>query len=220
MSGVTAPVQSGVFGLSHVDLPVADLERAARFYARALGFPARQAGPGFVDLDASATAIRLVEAPGAERRGAIRVQVAQVEPVYEALVGAGGRALYPPARTAANELAASVQDADGNAITVWRPLSEDEYGYLPSLPVTAAWAPEAEALLKSLLLAVPALFRPLARRRVVQVAEERARGVIEPADVVRAYILASAKITRYRLREPLRRHGYDPEAFRAEFEAD
>jgi hypothetical protein len=68
---------------------------------------------------------------------------------------------------------------------------------------------------------VPALFRPLARRKIVRLAEElSARGVISQYDVIRAYIMASAKITRYRLHEPLKRHGYDPDQFRAEFEAE
>jgi hypothetical protein len=44
--------------------------------------------------------------------------------------------------------------------------------------------------------------------------------VVTQTDVVRAYILASAKVTRHRVREPLRRHGFDPEAFREDFEAE
>lgn len=216
-----ALIQNGVFGVSHLDLPVRDLARATRFYAQALGFPVRQSGTGYVDLDASSLAIRLVETATPERRGALRVQVARVEPVLEALVAAGGRKLYDPVRSPEHELWAAVQDPDGNTVTVWRPLSEDEYGYLPSLPVEAEWAPESEALLKSLLLAVPALFRGLARRKVVRVAEElRGAGVVTPADVVRAYILASPKVTRHRVREPLLRHGFDLEAFRAEFDAE
>ncbi len=221
MAGASPPAPEGVFGVSHVDVPVASLDAAVRFYGRALGFPVRQAGPGWADLDASSAAIRLVEAPGAERRAALRVQVAEVEPVFRALLEAGARRLYDPSRTDANELLASAHDPDGNTLIVWRPLSEDELGYLPALPTAAAWRPEAEALLKSLLLAVPALFRGLARRKVVRLAEARAPGkAIGTDDVVRAYVLASARITRHRLREPLLRHGFDPEAFRAEFEEE
>jgi catechol 2,3-dioxygenase-like lactoylglutathione lyase family enzyme len=221
VSAATRPFPHAVFGLSHVDVPVVALEASVRFYADGLGLAERQRGPGWVDLDASSAAIRLVAAASAERRAALRVQVAEVEPVFRALLAAGGRSLCEPARTDAHELVASVQDPDGNAVTVWRPLSEDEYGYLPALPTETEWAPEAERLLKSLLLAVPALFRGLARRKVVRLAEELFAGrIISPPDVVRAYVLASAKVTRYRLREPLRKHGYDPEAFRAEFDAE
>lgn len=217
----TELIQNGVFGISHLEVPVRDLERASRFYGEALGFPEARSGAGFVDLDASSAAIRLVETATMERRAALRVQVAQVEPVLHALLEAGARKLYDPVRSPDQVLWAAVQDPDGNTITVWRPLSEDELGYLPSLPIAAEWAPESEALLKSLLLAVPALFRGLARNRVVRVAEElRPQGVVTQTDVVRAYILASAKVTRHRVREPLRRHGFDPEAFRADFEAD
>jgi catechol 2,3-dioxygenase-like lactoylglutathione lyase family enzyme len=210
-----------VYGVSHLDVPVRDLARAARFYGEALGFRVRQSGDGFVDVDATTAALRLVETTSGERRAAIRIQVGGVEAVFAGLLAAGARRLYEPQRGPAQELWAAVQDFDGNTLTVWRPLSEDEYGYLPSLPVDGAWAPEAEALLKSLLLAVPALFRGLARRKVVKLAEElRTSGPVTPIDVVRAYILSSARITRYRLKAPLVRHGYDPEAFRAEFEAD
>ena len=85
-----ALLQNGVFGVSHLDVPVRDLGRAARFYAEGLGFPVRQSGVGYVDLDASSAAIRLVETATSERRAALRVQVAQVEPVLDALVAAGG----------------------------------------------------------------------------------------------------------------------------------
>jgi catechol 2,3-dioxygenase-like lactoylglutathione lyase family enzyme len=221
VSAATRPFPHAVFGLSHVDVPVARLDASVRFYADGLGLAERQRGPGWADLDASSASIRLVETASPERRAALRVQVAEVEPVFRALLAAGGRGLCEPARTDGHELAASAQDPDGNVVTVWRPLSEDEYGYLPALPTQTEWTPEAERLLQSLLLAVPALFRGLARRKVVRLAEELCSGrVIAPADVVRAYVLASAKVTRHRLREPLRRHGYDPEAFRAEFEAD
>jgi hypothetical protein len=77
-------------------------------------------------------------------------------------------------------------------------------------------------LLKSLLLHVPTLFRALARRKVTRVVEELAsetsRRTVTSELVVRGYILASAKVTRYRLHAPLRAHGFDPDRFRADFE--
>jgi len=213
--------QNGVFGISHVDIPVTNLERAAQFYLAGLGFVTRQCGVGWVDLDASAVLVRLIEAPSADRRTSLRVQVASLEPVYQALLSAGGRKLYEPTRTDDQELIASARDLDGNTITVWRPLSEDEYGFLPNLPVETEWSPQAQVLLKSLLLAVPALFRPLARRKVVRLAEELCpHAVIAERDVVRAYIMASAKITRYRLRDPLMRHGFHPNDYQLEFESE
>lgn len=209
-----------VFGLSHVDVPVNDLARAERFYTQALGFQRKASGEGWVDLDASTLCIRLLHAPGGDRRAALRVHVSRVETTVAALVKAGATELYAPVRTAAHEVEGVLADPEGNRLYVWRPLSEDEYGYLPELPIETQWSEEAQALLKSILLSVPALFRSLARRKVVKMAEELyPQKVIAPIDVVRALILASAKVTRSRLVKPLQQHGYDPNDFRAEFEA-
>jgi predicted enzyme related to lactoylglutathione lyase len=220
MSNVT---RVGIFGVSHIQVPVLELERASRFYEEGLGFARRESGEGWTDFDASATLIRLsqVTSGSGDYHVALRIQVAEVEPVYRALLAAGGRALCDPMRTAEHEELAALGDGEGNTISLWRPLSEDEYGFLPELPTETSWDPEAEALLKSLLLAVPTLFRSLARRKVVRLAEQLyPRQVIGRLEVVRAYILASARITRHRLRDPLRRHGFLPEDFQAEFEAE
>lgn len=210
-----------VFGLSHIDVPVVKLERAARFYADGLGFARRGEGEGWIDLDAGSVVVRLIETASKERRASLRIQVAGVDATYRALLASGGRSGYAVTRTPTQEELASVHDPDGNVIIVWRPLSEDEYDHVPELPTATEWAPEGEALLKSLLMAVPALFRGLARRKVVRLAEELyPRHRIGRREVVRAYILSSARITRYRLRDPLLRHGFDPNEFQADFDAD
>jgi len=215
------PDHSGVFGVSHLDVPVADLERAAHFYFAALGFAKRRSGAGWIDLDASSISIRLLAVSSGERRATLRVQVAAPDVALRAVVVAGGRQLYEPMRTPDHELVATAHDLDSNTITLWRALSEDEYDHVPELPTALEWTPDAITLMKSLLLAVPAIFRGLARRKVVRVVEELvAGGRISEHDVVRGYILASAKVTRSRLRAPLTRHGFDPDAFRAEFEAE
>lgn len=210
-----------VFGVSHIDVPVADLERSAQFFAAAFGFSRRQVGIGWLDLDASSLAIRLVETAGGMRHATLRVQVADPANVLRGVIEAGGTRMHDAMRTPDHELVATARDLDGNALVLWRVLTEDEYDHAPELPTVREWSPEAVTLLKSLLLAVPAIFRSLARRKVVRVVEElEAGGRIREIDVVRGYILASAKVTRGRLRTPLVRHGFDPEQFRAEFEAE
>lgn len=217
---MSAPTTGSIFGLSHVDVPVTDLQRAARFYELTFGFSRKQAGAGWIDLDAHSIAIRLVEV-ASERRATLRVLVADPARVVRAVEQAGGQVLYATHRTGDQELVASAHDPDGNAIHLWRALTEDEYEQPPELPVEIEWSPESVTLLKSLLLAVPALFRGLARRKVVRTVEEAVgRGRVGELDVVRGYIASSAKITRGRLRAPLARHGYDPDAFQAEFDAD
>ncbi|MBZ4420563.1 DUF2621 family protein [Myxococcus sp. RHSTA-1-4] len=209
------------FGISHVDLPVRDLPSARVLYAQVLGFRVKQEGQGFVDLEGGGVLLRLVESQRPESRATLRLQVADVEAAVRVLVNAGARLVYEAVRTPELTLAATLVDPDGHSLVVWRELSEDEYGFLPELPKALTWRPEAEALLKSLLAEVPALFRAMARPKVVRNAEHLARDtrVVTCEHVVRAYILSNAKLTRNRVREPLRKHGYDPDAYREEFEA-
>lgn len=75
--------------------------------------------------------------------------------------------------------------------------------------------------MKSLLTAVPALFRGLARRKVVREAEALAQGrAVGREEVIRGYIRATARVTRDRTRKPLQERGIDPEAYRLDYEAD
>jgi catechol 2,3-dioxygenase-like lactoylglutathione lyase family enzyme len=206
-------------GVSHVDLAVSNLARAKRLYSDGLGFPVLREGEGYCDLDAHSLHLRLLESRTIEYRSAIRLQVVNVADAWSKLVELGARALYEPVRTDQLELAGSVADPDGHCLTVWRAMSEDEYGFLPALPKEQSWLPEAEQLLKSLLTRVPSLFRGLARRKVAREAEELAAGRdVSREDVIRAYIRSNAKITRSRVRAPLVEHGVDLEQYRADFD--
>ncbi len=208
------------FGVSHVDLPVRDLARAKRLYSGVLGFVVRAEGEGWADLDTGTGALRLVETRRSASRVAIRVQTPTVEAAIEYLSHHGTTIAYPAARTPDQQLVGAVQDPDGNTIYLWRPLTEDEYGFDPDLPTELTWEPDAEALLKSLLKSVPVLFRILARRRVVAVAEELAgpRKLVTREEVIRGMILASPKITRERNRRPLIEHGIDVDRYAADWE--
>lgn len=206
-------------GVSHVDVSVTDLPRARRFYTEGFGFTVKREGPGFCDVDTNTVLLRLIETRTVEHRAALRLQVVDVEKAFAALQALGARTLYEPLRTPQLELVGSVADRDGHTLSVWRPLSEDEYGFLPSLPTEQSWKAEAETLLQSLLVGVPSLFRGLARRKVVREAEELAEGRdVGREDVIRAYIRANSKITRYRLKKPLLENGIDPAAYPVEFE--
>lgn len=209
------------FGLSHVDVPVRDLSRARALYVSVLGFTVSKEGEGFVDLDAATARVRLVENPAGERPASLRVESSNVEEGVRALARAGATVLYEPARTDQLTVEGTVRDQDDNTIIVWRSLGEDEYGFVPELPKEQGWAPEAEQLVKSMLLAVPALFRGLARRKVVKEAERRAGpdGHIDRDLAIRAFISAQSPPNRKRLHEPLRAHGIDPAAYQDEFDS-
>ena len=92
---------------------------------------------------------------------------------------------------------------------------------MPELPKQGEWTPEAEALLKRLLAHVPALFRMLARRKTTRVIEQMAveeNSAVTRELVIKGYITSSAKITRFRMVEPLRAEGINPDDYRAEFD--
>jgi catechol 2,3-dioxygenase-like lactoylglutathione lyase family enzyme len=213
--------QATFYGISHVVVPVADLARARRFYA-ALGFETPAEGKGYVDLDGGTLKLRLVEARPPQGSVTIRVQSPTVEAALDLLVNGGARLLHAAKRTPDQQVVGAVSDPDGNTLQIWRELSEDEYDFVPALPKQLAWRPEAEDLLKSLLKSVPALFRMLARHKVVAMSEHLASAtrVVTREEVIRGFILASPKVTRGRNRKPLIDHGVDVERYRDDWDAN
>ena len=213
---------SPFLGLSHVDIPVTNLDRALSIYRDATGFQESHRGDGWVVVDGAASSIRLLATSKPKHRSTIRLQAMDVGAAMEALVEAGATALYDPMRTPDQELVAAVRDPDEHTIYIWRALSEDEYDFVPELPKEMTWDPEAEAFLKSLLKAVPALFRALARRKVTREVERLASATrcVTREEVIRGYILSSPKITRGRNRQPLIDHGVDVDKYQADWDAD
>lgn len=216
-------IEVNVYGVSHIDIPVNSLQRSLRIYRDLLGFAEKSAGEGRVDLDAGGTIVlRLLEVSRAEHRVALRVHAATVESVHAALLQLGCAQVHEVLRSPEQELMGCLRDPDGHTLYVWRPLTEDEYDFVPALPKQMTWAPEAEVLLKSLLKSVPALFRALARWKVVRVAEELAAptNLVTREEVIRGFILASPRVTRGRNRGPLIDHGVSVDRYQADWEAD
>jgi catechol 2,3-dioxygenase-like lactoylglutathione lyase family enzyme len=209
------------FGVSHLVVPVTDVERAARLWRDVMGFAESRRGEDYVDIDSGNVAIRLIRVPAVEARLSLRVSVLKVPEAYQALLDGGATSRYEPMRTPELEEMACVNDADGHGIVLWRALTEDEWGFVPELPKQGEWYPDAEALLQRLLSYVPALFRMLARRKTTRVIEQLAREAQSPVTrelVIKGYITASAKITRSRLIEPLRAEGINPDDYREDFD--
>lgn len=209
------------FGISHLIVPVTALDASAALWGDVMGFTAVQRGEGFVDMDTGSATLRLLQVQKVESCVSLRLQVSDVTAAYGALLAAGAASRYAPMKTPQLEEMACVSDADGHAIVLWRALSEDEWGFVPELPKQGEWLPDAEDLLKRLLAHVPALFRMLARRKTTRVIEQLAAEAHSPVTqewVIKGYITASAKITRFRLVEPLRAEGINPDDYRAEFE--
>ena len=209
------------FGVSHLVVPVTDLERAAGLWRDVMGFAVARRGEGYLDIESGNVAIRLLLVPAVESRVSLRLSVGDVPKAYQALLAGGGASRYEPMRTPELEEMACVSDPDGHAIVLWRALTEDEWGFVPELPKQGEWYPDAEELLQRLLAHVPALFRMLARRkttRVIEMLAQEARSPVTRELVIQGYITASAKVTRYRLVEPLRAEGINPDDYREEFD--
>lgn len=209
------------FGVSHLVVPVTDVERAARLWRDVMGFAEARRGEGYLDIDTGNVAIRLMQVAAVESRISIRLSVLKVDEAYQALLAGGAASRYEPMRTPELEEIACVSDPDGHAIVLWRALTEDEWGFVPDLPKQGEWTPDAEALLQRLLSHVPALFRMLARRKTTRVIEQLAREAQSPVTrelVIKGYITSSAKVTRYRLVEPLRAEGINPDDYREDFD--
>ncbi|GAB2459402.1 hypothetical protein GCM10027082_07740 [Comamonas humi] len=209
------------FGISHLVLPTTNLERAALLWRDVIGFAEARRGDGYVDMDSGSIVLRLAQVAAVESPVSLRLQVSDVDRAYATLLAAGAASRYAPMRTPELEAMACVTDPDGHAIVLWRPLTEDEWGFVPELPKQGEWTAEAEDLLQRLLAHVPALFRMLARRKTTRVIEQladEARSAVTRELVIKGYITASAKVTRYRLVEPLRAEGIDPARYQAEFD--
>ncbi len=210
------------YGVTHVDVPVTDIARSEAFWGKLIGLKEVKRGEGFLDLDSGSVILRLVQVKNVSRPVTLRVHVGNVEVAFDTLVKSGGRAIYEAQRTPAMELEAHVADPDDNTVIVWRDLSEDEYGFVPELPKQGVWQPGSEKLLNELLSYVPALFRSMARHKVTKVIEEVAgwdKSPVTHEHVIRGYILASAKIKRNRLIEPLKKCGINPDDYKEEFDA-
>lgn len=208
-------------GISHIDLQAVNLEQTRRFWTDVIGFSIKSQGDGFVEIDSGNVAIRLIEVPAIEQTATIRITVADVTNTYQQLINAGATSRYEPMKTPDLEKIACVTDNNGHSIILWRALSEDEWDFVPELPKTGEWYPDAEELVVNLLSHVPAFFRMLARRKVTRVVEELAKEDNSPVTrehVIKGYITSSAKVTRSRLIAPLQAEGIDPEDYQAEFD--
>jgi hypothetical protein len=186
-----------------------------------IGFAESRRGEEYADMDSGNVSIRLIKVPTVESNISLRLSVPDVAAAYQNLLAGGADSRYAPMHTPDLEDMACVTDPDGHSIVLWRPLTEDEWNFVPELPKQGEWCPEAEDLLQRLLGHVPALFRMLARRKVTRVVEELAREDNSPVTreyVIKGYITSSAKVTRSRVIEPLRAEGINPDDYRKEFD--
>lgn len=208
------------FGVSHMVVPVTDLDRSVRIWRDVIGFAESRRGEEYVDLDSGNVSIRLIKVPSVESHISLRLSVHDVDAAYKLLLSGGTSPRYAPMHTPDLEDMACVTDPDGHSIVLWRPLTEDEWNFVPELPKQGEWYPDAEELMQRLLGHVPALFRMLARRKVTRVVEELAKednSAVTREHVIRGYILSSAKVTRSRLIAPLRAEGINPDDYPEEF---
>jgi len=209
------------YGISHIDLPVSNIERASKFWCDVIGLTEIKRGEGFIDLDSGNMAIRLIQVSEVKNPVSLRIPVHNLQTAYELILKANTKSAYEPMRTDNLEEIACVTDEDGHSIILWRLLTEDEWDFVPQLPKEGEWYPDAEELLKRLLSYVPAMFRGLARRKVTKVVEMLAKedhSAVTREHAIKGYITSSAKVTRGRLIEPLKKEGINPDDYKEEFD--
>lgn len=208
-------------GISHIDIQVISLSKGRQLWSEVIGLMVSNEGAGYIELDSGNVAIRLIEVPGIEQTSTIRLSVPSVNQAYQKLLNHGAIGKYEPMHTPDLQKIACVIDDNGHSIIVWRSLSEDEWDFVPELPKTGEWYPDAEQLVINLLSHVPAFFRMLARRKVTRVVEELAnedQSAVTREHVIKGYITSSAKVTRSRLIDPLKAEGINPDDYKAEFD--
>ena len=208
-------------GISHIDVQVTSLSDSKKIWSDIIGLAISTQQEGFVIIDSGNVAIRLIEVAKIEHTTTIRLTVASVTQAYQHLIKSGLLSRYEPMHTPDLHKIACVTDRDGNSIIVWRPLTEDEWEFTPELPKSGEWYPDAEDLLVRLLKHVPSFFRMLVRRKVTRVVEQLAReddSAVTTEHVIKGFITSSAKVTRYRLIEPLKSEGINPDHYQAEFD--
>lgn len=209
------------FGISHFDLQVTDLNKAKNLWADGIKLNISKEGEGFIELDSGNVLIRLIEVPYIEHTSTIRLNAASVSEAHKHLINIGAEDRYEAMNTPDLERIACVADSDGNSIIIWRALTEDEWDFVPELPKTGEWYPDAEQLVVNLLSHVPAFFRMLARRKVTRVVEQLAKddnSAVTREHVIKGYITSSAKVTRERLIAPLKAEGINPDDYKTEFD--
>ena len=208
-------------GISHIDLQTHNLDQARQLWAETVGLNTTREGEGYIELDSGNVIIRLIEVPEINQVSTIRLSVPKVTDAYDHLIENGATSRYEPMETPDLEKMACVTDQDGNIIILWRSLTEDEWDFIPDLPKTGEWYPDAEDLLVRLLSHVPAFFRMLARRKVTRVVEQLAKeenSAVNREHVIKGYITSSAKVTRSRLIKPLLEEGINPDDYKEEFD--
>lgn len=118
------------FGISHLIVPTADLERAAQLWRDVIGAEVHR-GDGFVDIDTGSATLRLAQVSRVESSLSLRLQVRQVQTTYDSLLAAGCSTRYAPMKTPELEGNGLRQRWRQASIVLWRPLSEDEWGFVP-----------------------------------------------------------------------------------------
>ncbi|QGJ69352.1 Hypothetical protein PBC10988_10260 [Planctomycetales bacterium 10988] len=206
------------YGVSHFVLEVSDLGRAKAYYCDVLEMEIKEESKDQLILDAGTTDLYIIEKEDPQPRSGICFQVGEMPWLLERLAQANVE--FPetvkPAEGERWEIL--MTDGQGNQMILWQKLGEDDWANPVPLPAEIEWTEEAEELMQGLLKRVPALFRDLARKKAVAETEllaENNRVIKE--HVVRGYIRANPRITRFRVKKPIREMGYNPEDYAEDF---
>jgi predicted enzyme related to lactoylglutathione lyase len=209
-------------GVSHICVPVRDLERSRRFYVEVVGCTAEAEGEDWIDLDAGGAKLRLIAVGPDTPAGPVmlRLLCGGITVALADIAAGGGRVISDAWRTPEKQVVGEAADPDGHRLVLWRDLTEDEYEEAPPLPADRTWSAEAEALLQRLLSSVPWPFRARARKSATAEAERLTDGpTVDIRSAVRGFIRSAPRPLRGMVRTPLTQNGFRAEDFADDFEA-
>lgn len=212
-----------IFGISHVVLPVHDLELARCFYSLTMGCEEELADQNFLELSNGFFRLRLELQVIPLSPVTLWIECDQIMESCLALCAIGAELLQAEEHQV-GLAKALLRDPFGHTLILWRNLSEDELDTPPALPKTQAWLPEAEVLVHILLKEVPDAFRAGARKASVLEAEylsqESNENQVSKYSAILGCIRSAPLFRRDMLKEPLDRQGVDWQLYQAEFEPD
>lgn len=206
------------FSLSHIEIPVHNLNEGAIFYKNSFDLEIHSEYEDYIDLELGFIRFRVVEKINKNHISFLRFEVPSVDDCYKKLINLGCKSILEPYRKNDKELEAKLMDPYNNIISLWRELTEDELDTPPVLNTNKKWHKEADDILQVLLKNVPFMFRKLARERAVRESEFLSvNNIVDIKTAVRGYITATPDIMKERVKKHISEIGFSPNDFLEDF---
>jgi hypothetical protein len=206
------------FSLSHIEIPVDNLNEGAILYKNSFDLEIHSEYPDYIDLELGFIKFRVIEKINKKHISFLRFEVPSLDECYKKLIDLGFKCILEPYRKNNKELESRLIDPYNNIISLWRELTEDELDTPPVLNTNKQWDKEANEVLQTLLKNVPFMFRKLARERSVKESEALSiNNIVDVRTAIRGYITATPDIMKERVKKHISEIGFSPNDFLEDF---